>query len=272
MPPSFNERDVSDKPGPILGRQRLTPRQVRGLTEKYRCELASLLAVDRAVGEIDRALAKAHLTKRTYVIFTSDNGYMHGEHRIQAEKVQPYEEAIKVPLVIRGPGVPPGERISDPVANVDLAPTILDLARVQVPEPTARPVDGRSLAPYTYGRGAPQRAILIEAKRPPRPSPTGGYAAPSWVGVRTRRYVYVEYHRAQVATQDQGFGLPIGAGQLTDTELYDLERDPHELASRPTEIAYAQTKAALAEALAGLRSCTGEGCQVNSNPPEPTGL
>jgi N-acetylglucosamine-6-sulfatase len=272
MPPSFNERDIGDKPGPIRGRHRLTPRQVRDLTEKYRCELASLLAVDRAVGELNQALDAAHLTKSTYVIFTSDNGYMHGEHRIQAEKVQPYEEAIKVPLVIRGPGVPAGERISDPVANVDLAPTILDLAGVQVPEDAARPIDGRSLAPYTYGRGAPQRAILIESKRPPRQATDGGYAAPSWVGVRTRRYVYVEYHRAQVATQEQGFGLPIGAGPLTDTELYDLEHDPHELDSRAGEIAYAQTKAALAEALAGLSACTGESCQVNASPPEPAGL
>src|SRR4029079_3790403 len=111
---------------------------------------------------------------------------MHGEHRIRAEKVQPYEEAIKVPLVIRGPGVPAGERITDPVANVDLAPTILDLAEVQVSEDVARPIDGRSLAPYTYGRGAPQRAILIESKHAPRQIPNGGYAAPSWVGVRTR--------------------------------------------------------------------------------------
>ena len=90
--------------------------------------------------------------------------------------------------------------------------------------------------------------------------------------MRTRRYVYIEYHRAEVATQDQGFGLPIGAGPLTDTELYDLERDPHELISRPSEIAYAQTKAALAEALAGLRSCSGVDCQVNANPPPPAGL
>jgi arylsulfatase A-like enzyme len=271
MPRSFNERDVSDKPGPVRGRDRLTPRQIRDLTEKYRCELASLLAVDRGVAEIDAALDEAHLTKRTYLIFTSDNGYMHGEHRIRAEKVQPYEEAIKVPLVIRGPGVPAGERISDPVANVDLAPTILDLAEVQVAEDIARPIDGRSLAPYTYGRGAPQRAVLIESKHAPRRIPSGGYAAPSWVGVRTRRYVYVEYHRAQVATQDQGFGLPIGAGPLTDSELYDLERDPHELTSRPSEIAYAQAKAALAEALAGLRACSGVDCQVNANPPPPTG-
>ena len=105
--------------------------------------------------EIDAALDEAHLTKRTYVIFTSDNGYMHGEHRIRAEKVQPYEEAIKVPLVIRGPGVPAGRRITDPVANVDLAPTILDLAEVQVRR-GRRAADRRALA----------RPLHLRARRP----------------------------------------------------------------------------------------------------------
>ena len=271
-PPSFNERDVSDKPGPVRGRERLRPREIRDLTQKYRCELASLLAVDRAVKQIDAALADAHLTSRTYVIFTSDNGYMHGEHRIAAEKVQPYEEAIKVPFVIRGPGIPAGERITDPVANVDLAPTILDLAEVQVAEQDARPIDGRSLAHYTYGRGDPQRAVLIESKHAPRRVPSGAFAAPSWLGVRTSHYVYIEYYRAEVGSLDQGFGLPIGSGSLTDTELYDLDRDPHELQNRAPDIAYAQTKAALAEALASLRFCSGAGCDLDVTPPPPTGV
>ncbi len=271
-PPSFNEADVSDKPGQVRGRELLRPREIRDLTRKYRCELASLLAVDRAVKQIDAALADAHLTRSTYVIFTSDNGYMHGEHRIAAEKVQPYEEAIKVPFVIRGPGIPAGERITDPVANIDLAPTILDLAEVQVAEQDARPIDGRSLAPYTYGRGDPQRAVLIESKHAPRRVPSGSFAAPSWSGVRTRHYVYIEYYRAEVGSLDQGFGLPIGSGSLTDTELYDLDRDPHELQNRASDIAYAQTKAALAEALAGLRSCSGADCDLDVTPPPPAGI
>ena len=232
MPPSFNERDVSDKPGPVRGRDRLTPRQIRDLTEKYR---ASSPACSRSIAPWPRSTrpsTTAHLTKRTYVIFTSDNGYMHGEHRIRAEKVQPYEEAIKVPLVIRGPGVPAGERISDPVANVDLAPTILDLAEVQVAEDIARPIDGRSLAPYTYGRGAPQRRgpDRVQARSAAHPerrlrSLVGRGADPP-----------LRLHRVPPGAgrdPDQGFGLPIGSGSLTDTELYDLERDPHELISRP---------------------------------------
>ena len=273
MPPSFNERNMSDKPGAVRGRRRLAPRAVRDLTTKYQCELASLLGVDRAVKEISDALDDAHLSDQTYVIFTSDNGYMHGEHRISAEKVQPYEEALRVPLVIRGPGVSPGIKVSDPVANVDLAPTILDLAEVgPAPPELERPIDGRSLASYTYGRGDPNRAILIESKRPPRRGSTGTVIAPSWVGVRTARYVYVEHYRAEVASLEQGFGLPIGAGAVTDTELYDLEHDPDELQSRHGDVAYAQTRAALAEALAELRSCVGGDCLLDVSPPPPAGL
>ena len=268
-PPSFNELDLSDKPGSVRGRERLDRRAVEQLTERYRCELASLLAVDRGVADIDAALDEARLTRRTYVIFTSDNGYMHGEHRIRAEKVQPYEEAIRVPLVIRGPAIPAGERAHQPVANVDLAPTILDLAEVQVPEELSRSADGISLAPYTYGRGDPDRAVLIEAKRPPRVSAAGPVVAPSWIGVRTARYTYVEHYRAEVPSLELGYGLPIGSGGLTDVELYDLEVDPHELESRHADPAYAVTRASLAGAVAELRGCSGAECELRADVPPP---
>jgi N-acetylglucosamine-6-sulfatase len=268
-PPSFNEADMSDKPGAVRGRERLSPREIRVVTDRYRCELASLLAVDRAVGEITAAIDEAHLSRRTYVIFTSDNGYMHGEHRIRAEKVQPYEEALRVPLVIAGPAIPPGVTVDDPVANVDLAPTILELAEVQVPDALQRPVDGRSLAPYTYGRGDPDRAVPIEAKRPPRRSATGTFVAPSWIGVRTARYLYVEHYRAEVPTLAEGFGLEIGAGSVTDVELYDLAADPHELISRHADSAYVVTRAALAGAVGELRRCAGEACRFDLSVPPP---
>ncbi len=269
-PSSFNEADMSDKPGAVRGRPRLDRRAIRQLEERYGCELASLLAVDRAVADIDAALDAARVTDRTYVIFTSDNGYMHGEHRIRAEKVQPYEEALRVPLVIRGPAVPAGGLVEDPVANVDLAPTIIELAEVTLaPLDFQRPADGRSLAPYTYGRGDADRAVLIESKRPPRRTATGTVVAPSWVGVRTRRYTYVEHYRAEVPSLEEGFGLPIGSGSITDTELYDLELDPRQLRSRHTDPVYAATRGALAEALAQLRDCAGESCRLDVVPPAP---
>ena len=89
------------------------------------------------------------------------------------------------------------------------------------------------------------------------------------MGVRTARYTYVEHYRAQVPSLEQGFGLPIGEGTLSDTELYDLANDPHELYSRHADPAYAPVRAALAAALAQLRSCSGADCELDLSVPAP---
>ena len=268
-PPSFDERDLSDKPAGVRGRKRRRPKVEAVITTRYRCELASLLAVDEAVNQVNTALEATGAAGETYVIFTSDNGYMHGEHRIRAEKVQPYDEALRVPFVIRGPGIPAGATVADPVANVDLAPTIMDLADASQPLLGGRAIDGISLIPYLAGYGHPGRAVLIEAKRPPRRTTSGQIVAPSFLGIRTRRYTYVEHYRAPVATLEQGHGLPIGAGSVTDRELYDHEVDPFELESRHLDPASAQVRASLAAAAATLRSCTGAGCLLDVAVPPP---
>ncbi len=266
---AFNEPSLADKPGGVRGRPRLDRRQVAELTRRYRCSLAALLSVDEGVKQIDAALEATGLAANTYVIFTSDNGYMNGEHRISAEKVQPYEEAIRVPMVIRGPGIPAGARLADPVANVDLAPTIMDIAGARQPPLVGRPIDGISMLPYLRGFTHPERAILIEAKRPPRVTGSGRILAPSWVGVRTRRYTYVEHYREEVPSLQQGFGRPIGVGQLTDRELYDLTLDPEQLRSRHRSAAYAAPRAALSAALSRLRACEAEECLLDTSIPPP---
>jgi arylsulfatase A-like enzyme len=107
-PPSFNEANVSDKPPGIAGRVLLPPERIAAIRENYQQELESLLAVDQAVGRIVRALRESGELANTYVIFTSDNGFFHGEHRVAQGKNLPYEPAIRVPLLVRGPGVPRG--------------------------------------------------------------------------------------------------------------------------------------------------------------------
>lgn len=273
-PPSLNERDVSDKPPPVSGKRRLRKRELRDLRQRYRCELASLLAVDEAVKQVDDAIARSGRAGETYVVFASDNGYMRGEHRVRGEKAQPYEESIRVPFLIRGPGIAPGMRISDPVSNVDLAPTIMELTGVAQPSgllaAPPRLLDGRSLVPQLGGASAPGRAILIESKRPPRRSAKGRFVAPSWVGVRTRRYVYVEHHRAVVPTLTDGFGLEIGAGEVRARELYDLAADRFQLRSVHDSPAYAAARDELARMLARLRSCEGAECHVDASVPPPS--
>jgi arylsulfatase A-like enzyme len=137
QPASFDEADVSDKPA-FLRRPRLRPRTVAEIGALYRQRLESLKAVDDAVERIVDGLRDAGELERTLIVFTSDNGYLAGEHRLGHGKAQVYEPAIRVPLMIRGPGVPRASRPSQLVTNADLAPTILDVADATA----GRPQDG----------------------------------------------------------------------------------------------------------------------------------
>jgi len=152
-PPSFDEADVSDKPSFIADLPLLSAEQKQTMTGRYRCALESLPAVDRGVARLAQALRARGELRRTVLIFTSDNGYLYGEHRM-SRKANPYEEAIHLPLMIRIPryllgGATPPSTIGLPVAGIDLAPTILDLAEAEPCrlKDDCRVVDGRSLLP-----------------------------------------------------------------------------------------------------------------------------
>ena len=234
-PPSFNERNVADKPRYIRRQRSLSAARVRRVARQHRSQLRSLLAVDAGIARIVTELSGQGLLDETYVVFTSDNGFMSGEHRLPKGKYVPYEPSIRVPLIIRGPGLSPGARSEELVSNVDLAPTILDLtgARASVA------VDGRSLMPFATNTGRrSDRPIFLEANTIDDPSPGIPYA-----GLRTRRFKYVRYRSGE-------------------RELYDLARDPHELASRHRDRSYRATRAALARALARYRDCAGAGCRA----------
>jgi N-acetylglucosamine-6-sulfatase len=229
---AFNEADVSDKPAGIRGRPLLSAQQVASVTENYRQRLESLLAVDDAVAALVAALRETGELDRTLIVFTSDNGFFHGEHRVLAGKVLLYEPSIRVPLILRGPGVPRGEHVAEPVANVDVAPTIVDAADARA----LRVMDGRSLLPLARDVGRRTgRDILIE--RGP-----GGNNQQIFSALRTTRYLYAEYSNG-------------------DRELYDLVRDPDQMTSLHADPAHQALRARLAERLARLRSCAGPGCR-----------
>jgi N-acetylglucosamine-6-sulfatase len=229
-PPSFNEADVSDKPVGIRSRPRLSRDRIRAIRENYQQRLESLLAVDEAVAKIVAALRESGELRNTLIVFTSDNGFFHGEHRVPAGKVLLYEPSIRVPLIMRGPGIPAGLRLRQHVSNVDLAPTIVDAADATA----GRTMDGRSLLPL-FGDPALRlgRDLLVE-----RMPGDGNFSA-----IRTPRYLYAEHWNGE-------------------RELYDLARDPHELQSRHADPAYAAIQADLAARLARLRTCTGETCRT----------
>jgi len=225
QPPSFNELDVSDKPAAIRNRRLLNANQTARATEMYQQEGESLLSVDDAVRSVVDALRAGDELDRTLLVFTDDNGFMHGEHRIPSGKVVVYEPSIRVPLVMRGPGIPHGRHVADEVMNVDLAPTILDAANVTAGLTT----DGRSLLPLAADRLADYgRDTLLET--------------PQYSAIRTDRYKYVEYRTGE-------------------RELYDLKADPYELQSRHNDPALARVRAELARRLATLRACNGASCR-----------
>jgi len=229
--PAFNEADMTDKPTSMRSRPLLTSTQKSDLQKAYRLRLESLLAVDEGVGSIIKALQNVGVLQNTLVIYTSDNGWFQGEHRIEFGKILPYEPAVKVPLLIRGPGIAMGGQNSAAVANVDLAPTIVATTGAT----PRRVMDGRSLWPLLQGQSSwgtsPGRYVMVED------SPLGGAATVFW-SIRQGRYVYTEY----------------GNG---DRELYDLAVDSAEVASRHANPAYAAIRIRLADHLATMKTCAG---------------
>jgi N-acetylglucosamine-6-sulfatase len=260
-PPSFNEGNVSDKPSYVRAYRPLTAGKIRDLKRRYRCRLASLRAVDRGVAQIVETLRQEHELDDTAILFTSDNGWIQGEHRISNRKIDPYEEALHVPFVIRLPkkalprgGVP--RALSSTVANVDVAPTILRLAGAKpcAREGQCRTLDGRSMlkAIRSGGRRWPKhRAILLELRTArQRAAP---FTPCDYQGVRTAHQVYVEYHSA--TRTEKGPCVP-----LEEVEHYDLRSDPFELDNlfpAPSGSDAAATERSLARRVARLRDCAG---------------
>ena len=242
-PPSFNEADISDKSSNFQDKAApLTDAQIKQLELDYQGRLGSLLAVDDRVGEIVRTLRKTGQLRNTMIVFLSDNGWLQGEHRIPGDKYLPYDESLRVPLVIRGPGVPAGKTIEGQVSNIDLAPTLLDMANAKA----GRRMDGLSLLPAIRDpERLPERALEIEA---PWPLFTGAIPVNAWDrpyhGVRTDRYTYVVW-------SDTG-----------EEELYDRVEDPYELENAAADPAYADVKADLAAKLEQLVDCRGSACNV----------
>ncbi len=230
--PAFDEPEVRDKPSFVRSRPRLSAAIVAAVEENYRQELESLLAVDEGIERLVRALDAAGELDETLIVFTSDNGFFHGEHRIPNGKVMLYEPSIRVPLILRGPGVPSGQRRSQLVTNADLAPTILEAAGAA---PAGREPDGASLFPLLRDPGLEWgRELLVEG-----PS---GTRAVAFAALRNERFVYAEH--------DNG-----------ERELYDLRRDPHQLDSLHRDPRYASLQARLAERLAALQVCAGAACR-----------
>lgn len=265
-PPSFDEPRIGDKPAWVRSRPKLGSSRRHGLKLGWRCANASLETVDKGVAALVAQLRRQGELDQTAIFFTSDNGYLFGEHRVFLNKVYPYEESIRVPLLARVPARligrkpsrrPPAE-IPALVNNLDLTATILDLAHTS---PCAaggdcRVLDGHSLVPLLRGRRpgwSRGRALLFQLGGV-RACGTATAAAglnTFYDAVRTKRRVYVELNRLNRDT---------GECDRPEYELYDLKQDPYELRNRavdPTVRSPSAEQATMARRLAALRSCAG---------------
>jgi arylsulfatase A-like enzyme len=198
-PPSFNEPDVGDKPWGARV-DPLTTKEIRDIDSHRRSSLESLLAVDRMVASIVGTLERKGELDRTVIMFTSDNGFLYGEHRL-SNKIWAYEPSIGVPMIVRVPWLTKPVEDSRMVLNIDIAHTFADIAGVK---PSLKQ-DGLSLVPLlTRAKTSWRDEVLIEW--------LGGGTPPlmRFGAVRTDRYKLIVYR------------------DLT-RELYDLKSDPYEL-------------------------------------------
>jgi arylsulfatase A-like enzyme len=244
QPPSFNEADVTDKPSDVTNSTpSLTQEQIDQLQLDYEGRGGSLLAVDDHVAKLVKILRSTHQLKDTLIVLLSDNGWLQGEHRIPGDKFLPYEESLRVPLIMRGPDVPRGKTIHGQVSNIDFAPTLLDAAKAHA----GRTMDGVSLMPtLRQSKAPPKRAYEIEAlaRLFAGNIPVNAWDRP-YKGVRTNRYTYVHWT------------------ETDEIELYDREVDPYELDNLAGDPGYANVEADLASKLAQLAHCKGQGCNVS---------
>ncbi len=258
-PPDFNQADVSTKPAYIQSLPLLTDKQIQEIDNLYRLRLQSLQAVDDMIANVVDKLKATGQLDNTYIVFTSDNGFHLGNKRMQTGKQTAYDTDIKVPLIVRGPGVPAGRTLDLLTMEVDLAPTFAQLAGAQAPSF----VDGHSLVPL-LGINPPsasswRTAALIEhyygSDEPFQSSfemtqQKGGKAAiPTYQAIRTQYYTYVEYVTGE-------------------KELYDIRTDPYQMTNIYSKADPALIKQ-LASTLDSLRKCSGAGCRSADSVPAP---
>jgi arylsulfatase A-like enzyme len=241
QPPSYNERNVSDKPLAIAGLPKISRGAQGRIRKAWKCTLATLHEVDLSVGRVMRELRQDGELKDTIVLYLSDNGVFFGEHRIASGKQFAYEPALQVPFAVRIPSGlrngPLNHHVQQMVSNIDVAPTLLDFAGLQQRPPVTcakpsrcRTLDGRSLAPLLGRKGnfPKRRGVLAEIE-----ADETAYKA-----IRTRNSVLIDYADGE-------------------KELYNLARDPFELRNIAGTKHARHMQRQLQSRLQKLRDCAG---------------
>ena len=281
--PGFNEKDIRDKPK-WLRRQIKKPlqkKQIKLIDNERRRQQEQLISVDQAVGKLVQALQSKGILDDTYIIFGSDNGFFRGEHRITSGKYLPYDPAARVPLLIRGPGIPAGGVSNELVWNGDIAQTIDQIASGS-DNPAA---DGRSLLPYAENPALRStRPLLLEGDT--GPGGTGAESARASAAMARAARVHVAGRRGVKNLEQEPDAIKSAAATDTapafrsirtdryeytvyangQTELYDMKRDPAQLNSLAADPRYRYVRKWLFDHLAVLSTCAGAACRVDIGP------
>jgi N-acetylglucosamine-6-sulfatase len=242
---SESQKDVSGLPRPMRWLPPIVSREKAAMLSLTRQRAEALFVLDQQIGKLVATLKKTGEYDDTVLMFTSDNGYFLGEHRMRQGKIWTHEPSMRVPFVVTGSGVPRGTRF-DPITSEDVAATILDLGGASPP----RPADGVSLVPsFARDRGWRQPVLVENQVDGPelnaaRDKASTGYARTlTGTGLRTARWKYVRYIDG-------------------DAELYDLTGDPNELHNVYGHKKYAGVQARLARVWKATRDCAGAGCRA----------
>jgi N-acetylglucosamine-6-sulfatase len=244
--PAFNNLPTGAPPWlAAAGHTPLSAELEREIDVDFRKRVRSVQAIDDLIATVRRALADSGVADDTYLVFASDNGYHMGEYRLLPGKMTAFDTDIRVPLVVSGPGVPPGTSSDAAVANIDLAPTFEQIAGARVPNM----VDGHSLLSLLRGGSDAswRTANLVEHHgpgfRPDDPDKQGVRSGnpPTYRALRTNTYTYVEYADRSV-------------------EYYDLVHDPSQMHNLGPLLSK-ERRAQLAAAVRRLADChSGPSC------------
>ena len=247
----WNDPDMGDKPA-YMQAPAISKAEWGAIRTVARQRAEALYLVDLQVKRLIETLQSSGVLDDTLIVFTSDNGFFLGEQRRRQGKILPYEPSIRVPLLMRGPGIPHGVTRSDPFTSIDYAPTLAEAAGLALPGP----VDGESLLDVArHGDQGWTRAILTETgpldEVPGRETDTAGNALQpdeaadprSIIGIRTSQYLYTDW-----ATGEE--------------ELYDLSKDPQEYDNLVEDPDYTDTLTELRQVLHDMRACAGDACRA----------
>jgi N-acetylglucosamine-6-sulfatase len=288
--PGFDEANIDDKPSFLRARarNRLTGAEKGNISNRRKRRIEMLYSVDEAINAlVDRVSTLGELGN-TYFVFTSDNGFFMGEHRIGSGKYLPYEPSDHVPLVVRGPGIPPGSSSSELVDNADFMPTVLQIAGASAS--SSAPVDGRSYLPFAQNPALrSSRPILLEGDVGPGIGP--GQTDPDLFSVHKRRDGRSRAARLGLTNlkgvpnldMEPGFvhfgvngniDVPAFKGIRTsryqyviyatgDQELYDMSRDPAQLNNVVFNKRYKKAARVMYQRLLTLAFCQGAPCNAS---------